>query len=115
MVQAIERFIKQAIVDKDPSVASAALVSSVHLFNKGSKEVVKRWVNEVQEAINRPQGLIQYHGLGLMYHIKQHDKMAVMKIIQQLSRGNLLRSPFAYCMLLRYTVKIMEDDGGMEG
>jgi coatomer protein complex subunit gamma len=71
MVQAIERFIKQAIVDKDSSVSSAALVSAIHLYNQGSKEVVKRWVNEVQEAINRPSGLIQYHALGLMYHIKQ--------------------------------------------
>jgi coatomer protein complex subunit gamma len=115
MLQAMERFIKQAIVDKDPSVSSGALVSSLHLFEQGNKEVVKRWVNEVQEALNRPVGLIQYHGLGLMYNIKQHDKMAVTKIIQTLSRGNMLRSPYAFCMLIRYTYKVMNDEGGMEG
>jgi hypothetical protein len=69
----------------------------------------------VQEALNRTGGQVQYHALGLMYLIKQHDKMAVIKIIQTLSRGNSLRSPYAYCMLIRYTFKIMDDDGGMDG
>jgi coatomer protein complex subunit gamma len=77
--------------------------------------VVKRWVNEVQEALNRPQGMIQYLSLGLMYQIKQNDKMAVSKIIQTLAKGNLLRSHYAYCMLIRFTYKVIEEDGGMEG
>lgn len=51
MITLIERFIKQAIVDKTPNVASAALVSALHLYND-NKDVVKRWVNEAQEAIN---------------------------------------------------------------
>ena len=42
---------KQAIVDRNPSVSSAALVSALHLFTT-SREVVKRWVNEVAEAVN---------------------------------------------------------------
>ena len=51
LIAGIERFLKQAIVDKQTSVASAALVSSMHLWAQ-NKEVVKRWVNEVQEAMN---------------------------------------------------------------
>lgn len=51
MLQAIERYMKQAIVDKNPGVSSAALVSSLHL-TKLAPEVVKRWVNEAQEAVN---------------------------------------------------------------
>ena len=51
MAQGVERFFKAAIVDKNPSIASAALVSAYHLFPL-AKDVVKRWVNEVQEAIN---------------------------------------------------------------
>jgi coatomer protein complex subunit gamma len=43
MMQGIERFLKQSIVDRNPAVASAALVSAIHLFNL-NKEVVKRWV-----------------------------------------------------------------------
>lgn len=51
MLQTIERYMKQAIVDKNPSVASAALVSSLHM-SKTAGDVVKRWVNEAQEALN---------------------------------------------------------------
>lgn len=43
MLQTIERYMKQAIVDKVPAVSSAALVSSLHLIRK-SPEVVRRWV-----------------------------------------------------------------------
>ena len=46
MLQAIERYMKQAIVDRNPAVSSAALVSSLHL-SATAPEVVKRWVNEV--------------------------------------------------------------------
>ena len=51
MVASTERFFKAAIVDKNPSISSAALVSAYHLFPV-SKEVIKRWVNEAQEAVN---------------------------------------------------------------
>lgn len=33
MIQAIERYMKQAIVDRNPSVASAALVSAMVSYN----------------------------------------------------------------------------------
>lgn len=51
MLQAIERYMKQAIVDKNSAVSSAALVSSLHI-TKLAFDVVKRWVNEAQEAVN---------------------------------------------------------------
>jgi len=51
MVQGVERFFKAAIVDRTPSISSAALVSSYHLF-PFAKDVVRRWVNEAQEAVN---------------------------------------------------------------
>jgi coatomer protein complex subunit gamma len=41
-VQAIERLIKTAIVEKSPSVSSAALVSSYHLLPI-ARDVVRRW------------------------------------------------------------------------
>ncbi|KAI8822184.1 adaptin N terminal region-domain-containing protein [Fimicolochytrium jonesii] len=108
MLQAIERFIKQTIVDKNPSVSSAALVSSMHLFN-ANKEVVRRWANEVQEAMNNRGSMTQYHAVGLLYQIRQHDRMAVIKLVQNYSRASL-RSPLAYCMLIRFACKIMEDE-----
>lgn len=51
MLQAIERYMKQAIVDRNAGVSSAALVSSLHM-TKNAGDVVKRWVNEVQEALS---------------------------------------------------------------
>jgi len=38
-------------MDESAAVRSAALVSSLHLF-KTAPEVVKGWVNEVQEALS---------------------------------------------------------------
>ncbi|KAI9339930.1 adaptin N terminal region-domain-containing protein [Obelidium mucronatum] len=110
MIQGIERFLKQAIVDKNHAISSAALVSSLHLF-ANSKDVVRRWANEVQESVNSKGGVTQYHALGLLYQIRQHDRMAVIKLVQSLSRGTL-RSPLAYCMLVRYTAKIMDEEEG---
>ena len=51
MAQGVERFFKAAIVDKNTSISSAALVSAYHLF-PSAKDVVKRWVNEAQEAVS---------------------------------------------------------------
>lgn len=51
MIQGLERYLKSAIVDRNPSVACAAIVSSYHLFTS-AKDVVRRWGNEVSEAIN---------------------------------------------------------------
>ena len=159
MVQGIERYLKSAIVDRNPSVSCAALVSSYHLFVE-SRDVVKRWGNEVQEAINmRPavtqntssfsgfgglhsgitlrfggggsdsashaveqtnvpsmSYLMQYHALGLLYLMRQNDRIAVTKMVQQLGQprqGVVLRNPYALCMLVRYTARIAEEDPNM--
>lgn len=148
MAQGVERFFKAAIVDRNPSISSAALVSSYHLFPQ-AKDVVKRWVNEAQEAVaaksspsffgtastgsylnfganaNQPNNgyqpipstsyITQYHALGLLYLIRQQDRMAVTKMIQQLGggksgAGTTLKNPMALCMLIRYAAKVMEDD-----
>lgn len=95
-------------MDKQNNVASAALVSSLHLWNQ-NKEVVKRWVNEVQEAMNNKGPMVQYHALALMYQIRQRDKMAVIKLVQGFTK-NPLKSPHAQCMLVRYAVKVLEED-----
>jgi coatomer protein complex subunit gamma len=144
MVQGVERFFKAAIVDRNSSISSAALVSSYHLFPQ-ARDVIKRWSNEAQEAIQaKPSSsslyspaawggggasttayqavqsnsyATQYHALGLLYLIRQSDRMAVTKLIQQLSGGknslgsaSVLRSPYAICMIIRYAAKVMAED-----
>ena len=54
---------RQAIVDRVSSVASAALVSSLKLMST-SPDIVRRWVNEANEAVNSDNVMVQYHALG---------------------------------------------------
>nr|XP_033782638.1 coatomer subunit gamma-1 isoform X1 [Geotrypetes seraphini] len=110
MLQAIERYMKQAIVDKVPSVSSSALVSSLHLL-KTSFEVVKRWVNEAQEAASSDNIMVQYHALGLLYHVRKNDRLAVNKMISKFTRHGL-KSPFAYCLMIRVACKLLEEENG---
>ncbi|KAJ2735983.1 coatomer subunit gamma [Coemansia sp. BCRC 34962] len=150
MLPGIERFLKAAIVEKSATIASSSLVSSLHLFNE-AKEVVRRWGNEVSEALNgkslsqgsssffggsSSQGqvvstsnIVQYHAIGLLYAIRQHDRMAVLKLVQAFSgqqgkgssgwmmggggSGSALRSNAAHVMLIRYAVRVMEGDGSL--
>ncbi|KAI8325326.1 coatomer subunit gamma [Martensiomyces pterosporus] len=141
MLPGIERFLKAAIVERSPSIASAALVSSLHLFGD-AKEVVRRWGNEVNEALSgkslsqgssffgasaasqnqvvSTSNIVQYHAMGLLYAIRQHDRMAVLKLVQTFSgqskggwmggSGASLRSNMAHVLLIRYAVRVMEDD-----
>ncbi|XP_019873559.1 coatomer subunit gamma [Aethina tumida] len=108
MLQAIERYMKQAIVDRNSAVSSAALVSSLHL-TKLAPDVVKRWVNEAQEAVNSDNIMVQYHALGLLYHIRKTDRLAVTKLVAKLTRMSL-KSPYAVCMLIRITAKLFEEE-----
>ncbi|XP_036926178.1 coatomer subunit gamma-1 [Sturnira hondurensis] len=108
MLQAIERYMKQAIVDKVPSVSSSALVSSLHLL-KCSFDVIKRWVNEAQEAASSDNIMVQYHALGLLYHVRRNDRLAVNKMISKFTRHGL-KSPFAYCMMIRVASKQLEEE-----
>jgi coatomer protein complex subunit gamma len=109
MIQAIERFMKQAIVDRNPSVASAALVSALHISKKGSGEIVKRWVNETQEALSSDNAMVQYHALGLLYQIRKHDRLAVTKLVTKQIKSSL-RSPFGYCLLIRMACKVLANE-----
>ncbi|KAF7325721.1 hypothetical protein MKEN_00422400 [Mycena kentingensis (nom. inval.)] len=116
MAQGVKRFFKAAIVERNPSISSASLISAYHLFSQ-AKVVMKRWVNGAQEAVNvkstgyfgsssggggffgggsnqnasqtvpSSSNITQYHALGLLYLIRQQDRLAVTKMIQQLGGG----------------------------
>ena len=44
---------------------------------------------------------MQYHALGILYFIRKSDKLAVSKLIAKFSKQTPLRSPLAYCLLVR--------------
>mmetsp|Transcript_4629 Transcript_4629/g.5947 ORF Transcript_4629/g.5947 Transcript_4629/m.5947 type:complete len:950 (+) Transcript_4629:67-2916(+) len=108
MLGAIERYIKQAIVDKNTLVSSCALVSGIYLM-RVSPEVVRRWTNEVQEAVQSNCEMVQYHALSLLYEIKKNDRLAVTKIVTQLTKSSM-SSPLGVCLLIRYIGKIIDED-----
>lgn len=106
--QGIERYMKQAIVDKNPSLSSAALVSSLHL-SKSFPDGIKRWSNEAQEAVNSDHPMVQQHALGLLYHIRKTDRLAITKLVTKYIRSGL-KSPLAICFLIRIAAKLVQED-----
>ena len=134
-MQAIERPIKTAIVDKNPSVSSAALVSSYHLLPI-ARDIVKRWQSETQEAASSSKSsggfslgfstsgsshalqpsthhTNQYHAIGLLYQMRSHDRMALVKMVQQYGAPGAVKSPAGLVLLVRIAAKLIEDDAGL--
>ncbi|TIC10933.1 Coatomer, gamma subunit [Wallemia mellicola] len=129
MIQGLERFFRTALVDKSPSISAAALVSSYHLYPE-AKDIIKRWANEVTEALSKPEisrfsldgswqstsAISQYHALALLYTIRDKDRMAVTKLVQGLATpgSSSLRNPLALCMLVRYAARLMDEDPNLQ-
>ena len=115
MLNQVERFFKQAIVDKNEFTASSALVAGIQLFPLGV-DTVKRWANEIQEAVNNKTRMVQYHALHLLYLIKRHDRLAISKIITTLIRSPP-KAPLTMCLLIRYVgtalSEMFESTGGI--
>lgn len=105
MLGQIERFLKQALADQNPFIVSSTLVSGLHLMKTGP-EVVKRWVNEVQESLNSSSRMVQYHALALLYQIKQHDRLAISKVISTLIRTPP-RGSIAKCLQIRIIAELI--------
>lgn len=130
-VQGIERLIKTAIVDKSPAVSSAALVSSYQLLPI-AKDVVRRWQSETQEAASSSKSgggflsfstssqhslasantnyMNQYHAIGLLYQMRSHDRMALVKMVQQYGAAGAVKSPAGVMMLVRLAARLAEED-----
>ncbi|KFK29732.1 hypothetical protein AALP_AA7G171600 [Arabis alpina] len=102
-----ERILKQAIVDKNPVVSSAALVSGLHLL-KTYPEIIKKWNDEVQQGIHSRSSLVQFHALALTHQIRLNDRLAVSKLVGSLTSGSV-RAPLAQCLLIRYTSQVIRD------
>lgn len=128
----IERLMKTAIVDKTPSVSSAALVSSYHLLPI-ARDVVRRWQSETQEAASSSKSgggflsfttghnqaalaasntnyMSQYHAIGLLYQMRSHDRMALVKMVQQYGAAGAMKSPAAIVLLVRLAAKLAQED-----
>lgn len=94
----------QAIVDKSPVVASAALVSALHLL-AANGEIVKRWVNEVQEAVQSKDHHVQFHAVALLHALRANDRLAISKLVTSLTKANV-KSALAQVLLVRYVAQV---------
>ena len=54
--------------------------------------------------------MTQYHAIGLLYQMRSHDRMALVKMVQQYSAQGVVKSPAARVMLVRLAAKLAEDD-----
>jgi len=63
-VQSLDKFIKQALMDKSSHVVSAALVSMIELYKKGGHaclELVRKSMSEItDQLLNSKDGFVQY-------------------------------------------------------
>jgi len=114
LVAQVDRYVKTAIVDKNPFVSSASLVCGIHLL-KSVPDVVRRWVNEIQGTVNSSHPMVQFHSLALIYDLKKTDRLALHKVVTSLAQGQL-KSPMAECLLVRYAAQALmtERDSGIE-
>ena len=89
MLMQIERYMKQAMVDNDDQVAAAALMCADQMAanDPAKKRVIANWLPEIQSALSGiGRQSVQYHALSCMYRIKQQDRLAVSKLVAQLSQ-----------------------------
>ena len=98
------RYNVQAVVDKSEPVASAVLVSAVHLL-KDNTEIVKRWTSEIQEVVMSKSGMMQFHALSLLHALRAKDRLAVSKLVSSMTRSKLFH-PMAQMMLVRYVAQV---------
>lgn len=110
-------------------MSSAALVSSYHL-HPIARDVVRRWANETQEAVQATKsfgsslisgfgggssaspgtGMSQYHAIGLLYKMREHDRMALVKMVQQFGQPGVVKNAAGVVLLVRLAAKIAEED-----
>ncbi|KAK8801120.1 hypothetical protein WA158_001891 [Blastocystis sp. Blastoise] len=105
MLQQVERYIKQAIVHKNPAVSSASLLSGLYLYSE-APDIIRRWINEINQQLASKEEFVQYHSILLLYLIKQNDKLALNKLLNQL-RTTDGYSAISICTIIRYTVQFM--------
>lgn len=104
-------------------------MSSYHLLPV-ARDYVRRWQSETQEAassaktstgflgfssgashaISQTSYMTQYHAIGLLYQMRSHDRMALVKMVQQYGAAGAVKSPAAIVLLVRLAAKLAEED-----
>merc|ERR1719203_1908768 len=59
--------------------------------------------------MNSDNVMVQYHALGLIYHLRKQDRLAITKLLSKLTKMSL-KSPYAVCLLIRIACKMIEEE-----
>jgi coatomer protein complex subunit gamma len=52
----------------------------------------------------------QYHAVGLLYQMRSHDRMALVRMVQQYGAAGAMKSPAAIVLLVRLAAKLAQED-----
>jgi coatomer protein complex subunit gamma len=83
------------------------MLHAAHDLQNG--EIIKRWVNEVQEAAQSRHPMVQFHAVALLHALRATDRLAVSKLVTQLTRAQV-KSPLAQCLLVRYVSQVRRSE-----
>jgi coatomer subunit gamma len=111
----MDKQLKQSIVSKSPTVASAAIISGLHLSFSFGNEMIKKWAGELQSILKEPprgSKMVQYHALSILYLLRKKDILDVAKLVTSNMSG--FRSPLAHCLLIKYGMRVLNSDGNLE-
>jgi 16S rRNA G1207 methylase RsmC len=69
-------------------LAEAVLLSAVLLMGENT-EVIKRWENEVKEAVQSKHTMVQCHAVALLHALRASDRLAISKLVTTLTASKL--------------------------
>ena len=111
-VNAVERYLKVAISNKNTEISTSALICTLIMVFKGFN-VAKNWISEISEKLNNSIGqnnLITFHTLLLLKEIKNKDKLFLIKTFSKIADAAKSRSQFALCQMIRYITQLMNKE-----
>ncbi|KAL4445701.1 hypothetical protein ABPG74_006252 [Tetrahymena malaccensis] len=105
----VERYIKNAILDKNTAVASAAILAAIQLFPQHS-ESIKKLSSDVTAALqnNKTQSTIHFHAQILLHEIKKQDRNSYIKILLEQTKDAIGNSGhFSTIQLIRFIKEVL--------
>ncbi|KAF5372830.1 hypothetical protein D9757_011128 [Collybiopsis confluens] len=117
MAQGVEQFFKAVIVDRNPAISSAGLVSFYHLF-PFAKVVVKRWVNRVSlqtkiEVLRHVRSRLSSRYISCLFAVYEADgvlRNEFKAIIVNAVRSLCLKFPSKHVSMLKFLSGVLRDE-----
>ncbi|CAD8045387.1 unnamed protein product [Paramecium sonneborni] len=103
----LDRYLKNAILEKSQPISSAALIAGLQIF-RISSDFIRKWTNEVADRLNSKYPQNSFHALILLHEIKSNDKVTFTKILTGLTKETLV--PIANMQVIRFIREILNSD-----